>query len=216
MLFNPSREHVIRQYDVTPHHAAEVTDRAVAAARWLHERDIGCEAWAVHRSPDGLRVLTVEAWSSTQAYRHAGRLGTLEQPASDVSRYTCAGTGGVSPAPVEDSTAGVVVIDVFRVPRPLLRPATAFTLRNGRGFDQQPGCLSTTVLCGITAGRIATYARWRTVEDFLVAFETMSGTAVDSTDAVNRFAARRTLGLVRTDYHVYDLVDTIDQAGAPR
>ncbi len=58
-----------------------------------------------------------------------------------------------------------------------------------------------------TPGRIATYARWRTTGDFLAAFSAIRGTVVTSTDDVNRATAAMTHGLLRTDYHTYDLLD---------
>jgi hypothetical protein len=127
------------------------------------------------------------------------------RPVSALYRRTA--TNGVDPTPVTDPTAGVILIDSFRVWRPLVRPVSAVTVRNGRAFQRAPGCFSTTVRRSTTSGRIATYARWRTTEDFLAAFTAVQGVAVDSTDDVNRAAAAMTRGPLRTDYHTYELVD---------
>lgn len=213
MLLTADRPQVFREYRVHPRDADRVAKDAVEAARALRERGGGCEAWAVHLSHDRLRVVAIEAWRSSAAYLRAGLAGDLQPVAGvaqDAALYQRAGTTGVDPTPVADPSLGVVVIDVVRLWRPLVRPVSGVNLRNGRAFAQQPGCISTTVLRAQSAGRIATYARWRSTQEFLAAFSTTTGTPVDSTAA----AARMTRGLVKTDYHAYDLLDADE--GEPR
>ncbi|MGF1662860.1 MAG: antibiotic biosynthesis monooxygenase family protein [Kineosporiaceae bacterium] len=215
MLLAHARPHVVRQYETLPDAAPGVATAAVGHARDLQDRDVGCLAWAVHLSHDGRRVVTVETWKDEATFRRASRSAASDRSTpspTDVQLYRWVGGDGVQPTPVTDPAAGVVVIDVFRVWRPLLRPVSAFNLRNGRDFGRQPGCVSTTVMRSVTAGRIATYARWRTVEDFLAAFSTLTGRPVASTDDVNEAAARMTRGFLRTDYHAHDLVDAWEGA----
>ncbi len=207
MLLTGERPQALRTYRTEPRDADRVAREAVAAARAVRDREVGCEGWAVHLSHDRLRVVTVEAWRDAAAFRAAGTLGDVAARRPDTVLYRRAGTGGADPTPVGDPGLGVTVIDVFPVRRPLVGPVSAFTLRNGAAFGRQPGCVGTTVLRGLSAGRIATYARWRTTGDFLAAFTAVQGTAVDSTAAVDAATARLSRGLLRTDYHVYDLVD---------
>ena len=213
MLLAHAGPHAVRQYEVSPDAATAVVAHAVRQARDLQDHDIGCLSWAVHLSTDRRRVVTMETWQDESSFRPSGTPATPVGPQPDVQLYRWVGGDGVQPTPVTDPTAGVVVIDVFRVWRPLLRPVSAFNLRNGRDFARQPGSVSTSVLRSVTAGRIATYARWRTVEDFLAAFTTLTGRPVESTDDVNEAAARMTRGLLRTDYHAHDLVEAWEGAG---
>lgn len=216
MLLTPDRPQVFREYRVTSDQAEPVAKAVVASTRTLHERGVGCQEWAVHLSHDRLRVVTVEAWRDAAAYHRFGHDADLPHHTPDTALYEVAGTSGADPTPVGNPSIGVTVIDIFRVWRPLIRPVSAFNLRNGSAFTRRPGCVSTTVLRGRTAGRIATYARWRSTEDVLAAFTATQGAAVDSTDAVNAAIARTTRGLVRTDYHAYDLVDSASAGAEPR
>lgn len=109
MLLTEERPHAFREYRVAGVAAATVAAGAVAAARGLRSRDVGCTGWAVHLSHE----------------------------------------------------------------------------------------------------RIATYARWRTTEDFLAAF---TATQVDGTDGVNQAVAAMTRGLLSTDHHTYELVDSDEGA----
>jgi hypothetical protein len=169
-------------------------------ARRLMDRNAGLAAFAVHLSRDQTRVVTVEVWREpTMTQQAANPAGTTS------AAYLRAATSGLDPTPVTDQSAGVIVIDIFAVWRPLLRPISAFNIRNGRAFNAAPGCISTTVLRGIGKGTIATYARWRDITDFLTAFSNQTGRTVRSTDDINAAAARMSFGLVRTDYHAYNL-----------
>jgi len=214
---HPNRPHAFRQYDLTdPATTTQVAMAATTAAHDLHARDVGLQAWAVHRSLDGLRVVTVERWQDRACFQRSGTAGDLSHLRPDTALYGWAGTDGASPTPVGDPVHGVTTIDVFRIRRALIRPVSAFNLRNGRTFNQQPGCVSTTVLRGMGVGRIATYARWRTAEDFYTAFSILNGTEVSSTDDINTWAARRTRGLIRTDYHIYRHVAPLEAAASHR
>ncbi|MGL5929239.1 MAG: antibiotic biosynthesis monooxygenase family protein [Dermatophilaceae bacterium] len=206
--------HAFRQYDTDPSRAERLAARAAEAARHQSASD-GCLSWTVHLAHDRTRVVTVEAWRDLASFRDGALTGpqsVVDGVRPDVALYRHAGTGGVDPTPVGDPASGVTVIDVFRVWRPLIRPVSAFNLRNGEAFNRDPGCVSTSVLRGITAGRIATYARWRSTEDFLRVFSATQGHPVQSTDEVNATAARISRGLVRTDYHAYDVVSTHEGA----
>ncbi|HSK58837.1 MAG TPA: antibiotic biosynthesis monooxygenase [Actinomycetospora sp.] len=207
MLLTEERPQAFREYRVDPEEAGAVGTAAVAAARTLHARAVGCTGWAVHVSHDRLRVVTVEAWRDAESYRRAGALGhpAGRRPTSALYRHVA--TDGVTPTPVGDPTAGVIVIDCFRVGRSLVRPVSAFNVRNGRAFNRSPGCVSTTVLRSTAAGRVATSARWTRTEDFLAAFAAARGTSVAGTEEINRATAALTRGLVRTDYHTYELLD---------
>lgn len=207
MLFSRSSPHVFREYRVDPARADGDAAGAVDTARALVAAGVGCTAWAVHVSHDRLRVVTVEAWSDERAVRAHVHRGDLPGRRPTTGIYRRRATGGLDPTPVTDPDAGVIVIDCFRVPRPLVRPVSAFTVRNGRAFSASPGCVSTTVLRSTGSGRIATYARWRTADDFLAAFTATQGTAVSGTDDINDAAAAMTRGLLRTDYHTYSLLD---------
>lgn len=171
------------------------------AARTRADRHNGLEAFAVHLSHDKLRVMTVEAWRNTAAYR-----AEAEADEPEAAVFEWAATGGIDPSPVDDGDAGVIIIDLFQIWRPLLRPVSAFNIRNGEAFNREPGCLSTTVLRGIGTGAIATYARWSSPAAFAAAFSKITGRRAVDPDGVNRAAARMTFGLIRPDYHAYDLI----------
>ena len=82
---------------------------------------------------------------------------------------------------------------------------------DGKAFNAHPGCINTTVLRGIGVGKIATNALWDSVEDFTQAFSTQTGRPVATTDDINDEAARMTRGLIRTDYHTYELFSYREQ-----
>ncbi|MGO9134686.1 MAG: hypothetical protein ACLP8A_11670 [Methylovirgula sp.] len=155
----------------------------------------------VHVAQDRTRVMIVEAWRDALAYRADP---DARAPGSALCAWVA--TGGAEPTPVDDLGAGVIVIDLFAVWRPLVGPISKFTVRNGEAFNREPGCISTTVLRGIGNGSIATYARWRSAEAFASAFAEITGRAARTPDDVNVAAAKMTLGLIRPDYHAYDLV----------
>ncbi|MCZ8158840.1 MAG: hypothetical protein O9256_03010 [Rhizobiaceae bacterium] len=158
----------------------------------------------LHHSPghDHLtRLVTVEAWTNEQAF-----WVDPESKTSGVGLYRWKATGGADPTPVRDENAGVIIIDLFRVLRPLVGPVSSFNVRNGLAFNRQPGCISTTVLRGIGTGAIATYARWRSVDDFAAAFSKLTGRNAADADEVNLEAGRMTFGLIRPDYHSYKLI----------
>jgi len=200
MLLDQVRPHAFREYRVAPEQAETAAqrqrDKVVARSR----RAAALEAWAVHLAKDLTRVVVVEAWRDAESFR---RDPDAREPGAAL--YAWAGTGGREPTPVEDAHAGVIVIDIFAVWRPLVRPVSAFNLRNGEAFNRQPGCISTTVLRGVGTGRIATYARWRTIDDFLAAFRAVTGKPVASADDINAAAVSMSFGIVRPDYHAYDL-----------
>ena len=205
MLLNRKRLHIFHQYDVSPANADEVA--ALAGDSTLATR-MGCEDWAVHRSRDGKRVVRVEAWSGDW---RAAMISEPDHAAAMATRterhaYRWKATGGVVPTPVDDLAAGVIVIDIVPVPRLVLTPVTAFTISNGKKFNREPGCISTTVLKGVGVGRIATYARWRTEKDFANAFQATTGKPACNADDINAAAAKMTFGVIRPDYHIYDLV----------
>lgn len=200
MLFDRRRPHVFRERRVTPGEAEVISRAEVAAAEQRAARG-GPEAFAVHLAHDRTRVVTVEAWRSADDCRHAP-----DTPDGSVAVYEWAATGGLEPTPVADDSAGVIIVDLFRVWRPLIRPVAAFNIRNGEAFNRQPGCISTTVLRSSATGGIATYARWRSVGDFAAAFSALTGRKARTADDVNRAAASMTLGLIRPDYHSYELV----------
>jgi hypothetical protein len=212
MLLTEERPQAFREYRVDPEEAGAVGTAAVAAARTLHASAVGCTGWAVHVSHDRLRVMTVESWWDAGSYRRAGTLGHVPGRRPTTALYRHVDTDGVTPTPVSDPSAGVIVIDCFRVWRSLVRPVSAFNVRNGRTFNRSPGCVSTTVLRSTAAGRIATYARWTRTEDFLAAFAAGRGTSVTGTDDINRATAALTRGLLRTDYHTYELLDVDEGA----
>lgn len=198
MLFDRRRPHVFRALRVSPSEAEAISRAEVAAAEARAARG-GPEAFAVHLAHDRTRVVTVEAWASAADARHFPAT-----PGGSAALYEWAATGGLEPTPVADDSAGVIVIDLFRIWRPLVRPVAAFTIRNGEALNQQPGCISTTVLRG--TGRIATYARWRSVEGFVAAFSAVTGRKASTADDVNRAATSMTFGMIRPDYHSYELV----------
>ena len=203
MLFDRERPHAFREIRVTPGRAASVAAAERDAAVRRGARSAACQAWAVHVATDGSRVVAVEAWHDVRAFRR-----DTDADRSGAALFAWVGTGGLEPTPVSDAKAGAIVIDLFSVWRPLAGPVSAFNVRNGEAFNRQPGCVSTTVLRGLTAGRIATYARWRSEADFLAAFTTIMGTPVGSLGDINRAAARKTLGMIRPDYHAYELFAT--------
>lgn len=200
-MLDHHRPHAFREQRVSPALAHAASEAAVTAARARATRESGLEAYAVHRSLDGTRVMTVESWHDRDTYR-ADRDADL--PGSAL--YAWAATGGTDPTPVDNPSAGVIVIDLFRVWRPTLGLVSAFNIRNGEAFNREPGCVSTTVLTGIGTGAIATYARWESADAFAAAFSKITGRHAASPDDVNRAAARMTLGLIRPDYHAYELV----------
>lgn len=208
MLFDKHRPHVFREQRIAPSEARVVAKKAQAQAERMLTHHVACEAFAVHVAKDNLRVMTVEAWRDLASLREVDSLR-----AQGTAVYSWLATGGVDPTPVTDPDAGVIVIDVFKVWRPLVRPVSAFNARNGEAFNDHPGCVSTTVLRGIGSGSIATYARWRRVEDFLDAFSTQTKRKVRRIDDINTAAASMTWGFIRPDYHAYDLVS--HQAKAP-
>lgn len=201
MFFDRQRPHAFREFRTGPGRADLLVERQLRLGEQRAARAPACEAWAVHVARDRTRVIVVEAWRSVADYRR-----DPDADHADAALYSWAATGGVEPTPIEDDTAGVIVIDIFSVWRPLVGPVSAFNARNGTAFTREPGCISTTVLRGVTAGRIATYARWRSEGDFVAAFAKVTGRSVASTDDVNTAAARLTLGFIRPDYHSYDLV----------
>ncbi len=201
MLFDRHRPHAFREFRGDP---SEIDAIAQAQQSALEERAARCDAlesYALHLALDRTRVIAVEAWRDAEAYHR-----DLDAKNQGTGLYTWAGTGGREPTPVEDDSAGFIVIDIFPVWRPLVRPVSAFNLKNGETFNRQPGCISTTVLRGAGVGSIATYARWRTLEDFFAAFEVSTKKKVASTDDINEAAARMTFGFIRPDYHAYDLI----------
>jgi quinol monooxygenase YgiN len=201
MLLDRVRPHAFRVQSVTPTSMDAALDHAMQTLLARAQRSAGLQGYALHRAQDSKRIVTIEAWSDEAAFR-------ADKDANDLQAalYAWAATGGCDPTPVEDTSAGVIIIDTFNVWRPFVRPVSWFNIRNGEAFNRAPGCISTTVLRGIGAGSIATYARWRSVEDFAAAFSTSTGKAASSADEVNRAAARMTMGFVRPDYHSYDLV----------
>lgn len=201
MLFDRNRPHAFRVLATNP---ARVGETVAATERTLKARADRCDAlqaYALHRAHDDMRIVAVEAWRDEAAYR-------AHPDAQDkhAMLYTWAATGGREPTPVDDAGAGVIVIDTFQVWRPLLGPVSRFNIRNGEAFNRAPGCISTTVLRGLGVGSIATYARWRSVEDFAAAFSQSTGKLARTTDDINRTAARMTLGLIHPDYHSYELI----------
>lgn len=200
MLLDRFRPHAFRVEAVTP----GIIDTALARTRQALEqrakRSAGLQGYALHKAYDGSRIVTVEAWRNEAAFR-----ADADAADPDVVLYAWAATGGRDPTPVADDGAGVIVIDTFRVWRPLLGLVSSFNIRNGEAFNRAPGCISTTVLKGIGAGSIATYARWRSAADFAAAFSQATGRRAATADDVNQAAAKMTLGLIRPDYHSYAL-----------
>lgn len=206
MLFDSRRPHVFREELVTPSNATMAAARTQDRATERISRYGACEELAVHLAKDKTRIVTVEAWRDLASLRKDADLA-----ASGTASYVRAATDGVDPTPVNDPNSGVIVIDMFAVWRPLLWPVSVFNIRNGKAFNAHPGCISTTVLRGIGIGAIATYARWRSIADFLDAFALQTGHSVDSTDDINTAAARMTLGLIKPSYHAYDLISFQEQ-----
>jgi heme-degrading monooxygenase HmoA len=143
----------------------------------------------------------VEAWADEAAFRSDP---DAAEPGAGL--YTWKATGGVEPTPVDDLDGAVIIIDLFRIWRPVVGPVSAFNIRNSEAFNRQPGCISTTVFRGIGTGAIATYARWRSVEDFAAAFSKLTNRRAADTDGVNYEAKRMTFGMIRPDYHSYELI----------
>lgn len=200
MLFDAHRPVSFREVRTRPDRIGEVVASERSAVEDCANRNAGLAGWALHRSLDGQRVVLVEAWEDE------GLFSEDHDARRDAGLYRLAGSGGLVPTPVGDNAEGVIIIDLFSVWRPLLRPIAAFNLKNGEAFNREPGCISTSVFRGVTTAGIATYARWRTVEDFTAAFARQTGRSATSIDDVNRAAALMTLGLIRPDYHAYELV----------
>lgn len=201
MFFDRKRPHAFREQRVTLQTAADAARRAVDAAEQRAARAPTLQAYAVHFAQDRTRVVTVEAWQDRASYEADADAGLAGS-----TLYAWAATGGQEPTPVTDTAAGVIIIDLFTVWRPLLGPVSKFNIRNGEAFNREPGCISTTVLRSLHTGGIATYARWRSPEDFAAAFAKLSGKPARCPDDVNVEAARMTFGFIRPDYHAYDLV----------
>jgi heme-degrading monooxygenase HmoA len=208
MFFDRTVPHVFREYPIAPIDMAATVHRQKQAAENRVSRTDALRAYAIHASHDQTRVIVVEAWRDSASYRN-----DLDATEPAARLYTWAGTGGVEPTPVDDPGAGIIVIDIFPLWRPLVYPVSLFNLKNGETFNRQPGCISTTVLRGCGVGSIATYARWRTLDDFYAAFEVSTKKAVSRTDDINAAAAKMTFGVVRPDYHSYELVE---YRGEPR
>jgi hypothetical protein len=202
MMLDRHSANVLREVHTRPETSAGSVRETVAAVRRRAARAGGLESWAIHLSLDRTRIVTLEAWRDPGSFR---RDPDSREPGSVL--YRRAAVGGRDPTPVADADAGAIIIDIFRVWRPLVRPVSAFNVLNGKAFTRAPGCISTTVLRGATIGQIATYARWRTVNDFLAAFEANTGRGASSTADVNAATAKMTLGLIRTDYHAHELLD---------
>jgi hypothetical protein len=201
MLFNRQSPHVFREYALSSQDMAATLRKQQESAKKRAGRTDALQAYAIHAAHDKSRVIVVEAWRDVASFRSDP---DASEPTARL--YSWAGTGGVEPTPVEDANAGVIVIDIFSLWRPLVYPVSWFNLKNGETFNRQPGCISTTVLRGSGVGSIATYARWRTLEDFFAAFEVSTKKPVASTDDINAAAAKMTFGVVRPDYHAYDLI----------
>lgn len=199
MLFDAHRPVSFREVRTRPDRIGEVVATERSAVEDRANRNAALAGWALHRSLDAQRIVVVEAWQDERAFKD-------RDACQSTALYLLVGAGGLVPTPVGDSAAGVIIIDLFPVWRPLLRAVAAFNLKNGEAFNRAPGCISTSVLRGVTTAGIATYARWRTVEDFTAAFARQTGRSATSIDDVNRAAARMTLGLIRPDYHAYELV----------
>ena len=204
MLLDRHRPHVFRERRFAPDDAEAVAAAEVRRVRERASAYRGLISYAVHRAQDRTSVVTVEAWTDKDAVRSI-RAGAEDAGTSE-GVYAWVGTGGREPTPVDDSDAGAIVIDLFSVWRPLVRPVSAFNVRNGRAFNEQPGCISTSVFRDTATGRIATYARWRTVEDFTAAFAKVTGRPAATPQDVNRAAARMTFGMIRPDYRAHDLI----------
>jgi heme-degrading monooxygenase HmoA len=201
MLFDRRRPHVFREFRVTSSTINITAKTQLAAIERRFARHSGMEEWALHASKNGLRVIIVEAWRNAADF-----WSDPDSKEPGTALFDWIGTGGQEPTPVTAPNAGVIVIDMFNVWRPLVRPVSAFNLKNGDAFNREPGCISTTVLRGNGVGRIATYARWRSEADFFAAFTKQTGKPVASTDDINAAAARMTFGFIRPDYHSYDLI----------
>jgi len=199
MLMDRRTLKIFREYRVEPSQALSTANEQRDRAHERSSRSAKLKGWAVHLAHDRTRIVVAEAWQETLNTRSEGELD------EHAVLYEWAGTGGVEPTPVDDDSAGLIVIDIFAVWSALIGPVSAFNLKNGKAFNSHPGCVSTTVLRGRTRGRIATYARWRSIKDFLDAFQASAGGAVRSLEDINTFAARKTFGLIRPDYHSYDL-----------
>ena len=204
MLFDRHRPHVFRERRLAPDDVEAVAAAEIRRARDRGAAHPGLTSYAVHLSQDRTAVVTVEAWTGTDAVQT--EVAGSRDPGTSEGVYAWVGTGGREPTPVDDPDAGAIVIDLFSVWRPLVRPVSLFNVRNGRAFNEQPGCISTSVFRDVAAGRIATYARWRTVEDFTAAFARVTGRPAATPEDVNGAAARMTFGLIRPDYHTHDLI----------
>jgi hypothetical protein len=203
-LLDRHRSHAFRVFRVSPERAHFEAQAQQWAATERSARATGLQSWAVHLARNRACVIVVEAWRDAASY-HSDADAAL--PGSNL--YQWVGTGGRKPTPVNDGSAGVIVIDVFPIWRALSRPVSLFNVKNGEAFNRHPGCISTTVWRGV--GSIATYARWRSEADFFDAFEDAVGVPVSSTDQVNAAASRKTFGLIRPDYNVHELVSFWEQ-----
>lgn len=201
MMFDRLRPHAFREMRVSPSEAETVARGAMADAKRRMTRAPALEAYAVHLAKDRTRVITVEAWSDAQSYR-----ADPDARTPGAALYAWAATGGIEPTPVDDPRAGVIVIDLFAIWRPFVGPVSKINIRNGEAFNREPGCISATVLRGLGTGRIATYARWRSEDAFAAAFAKLTGKTVQNSSDVNAAAAKMTFGLIRPDYHAYDLI----------
>lgn len=201
MLFHHHRPYAFREERIRPVEAAQAARDALATIRRRSERGQGLEAFALHLAEDRTRLVTVEGWRDAKSFREDQAIhGTGS------ALFTWTATDGRNPTPADHAALGVIIIDLFQVWRPLVRPVCAFNIRNGRVLNAHSGCVSTTVLRG--QGAIATYARWASTEDFLAAFTTLTGKPAGSTAELNATAARMTFGVVRPDYHTYELIES--------
>ncbi len=211
MILPIHRSLVVDERHLTPAqrvHPEPVARRAADLARDRRSRHPHLLGWTVHLAVDGMRVVTTEIWGDADAAAAALRTpkGTPEA-GRDARRYRyVASTGAAIDLGGGEGGPGVLIIDRIPVPRPLTRPIAAFTARNGRAFADSAGCLGTAVLRSRPGGRIATYARWQSEQHFLDAFSATQGTPVSSLAEIDATTARMTRGLIRTDYHRYELV----------
>ncbi len=168
---------------------------------------------ALYAARDKTRLISIQGWSTEAAAKEqvASSIQTVHDSTyHSQGIYKVAHVGGSKPQALGTQAAGTVILDMFSIWWPLVWPVSKFNIRNGRQFNDHPGCVCTVVLTG--RGRISTYAVWRTTEDFLDAFHRATGHAVKSTQDINDYAAKLTRGLMRPDYHVYDLVELKESA----
>lgn len=194
------------------------TVEAVIEAANLSAKQSGCTGVAVHRSLDGVRVLSFSQWETEAHIKNALQNVQIRKQheqsrriagKSETGLYTVIHTdnpeiqGGTA---ISTEYKGAVVIDVLAFPRLLRVVVEWFTLSNGRQFALQPGHRSASVMRGREGGRIATYARWESESAFFDAFGKVAGTSVTSMKELNDAASRKTFGLIRPDYHAYEVV----------